>query len=250
MTIKTACIPGGEKKDVQVENGKIPVIIADDHELVRIGLRTVIQQSERFSVADEAQNGSELMKKLEEKPCQIVLLDLNMPKSGSSGGPDLATVSQEESVSGIVLSAYSGLLLLQSLKQKKPELKVLVITQHDSPEVIRKARDLGADGFVLKEEFNNSVIAALEALARGEKAFSSRVEEILSNKNQRSRPAISTREYEVLELIAHGFRDQEIADRLDITPRTVAFHKANLKSKLDADSTADLIAFYFSSKRR
>ena len=94
------------------------------------------------------------------------------------------------------------------------------------------------------------MIAALEALARGEKAFSSRVEEILSNKNQRSRPAISTREYEVLELIAHGFRDQEIADRLDITPRTVAFHKANLKSKLDADSTADLIAFYFSSKRR
>ena len=128
---------------------------------------------------------------------------------------------------------------------------MLIITQHDDQKVIQAADRLEVDGFLLKDEVNDAIVKALDIIQGGERAFSERVRQIKERPTpaHREEEALSPREREVLQLVAHGFRDKEISERLNIALRTVAFHKANIKEKLNAETTAEIIAYYYSHEK-
>ncbi len=233
-----------------MDASKIPVLIADDHALVRTGLRIVINNSSGYFVAGEATSGGELLPLLQAEKGRFIILDLQMqppPADAKGGGFTPVDDTREE-----LFRQYSGLLILQNIRRFWPDLRVLIITQYDDPAVIEAAVRLNVDGFLLKDELNEAILEALDAIGRGERAFSERVRRIQERPPDAGPLAdsiLSPREREVLELVAHGFRDREISERLNIAPRTVAFHKANIKEKLNADSTAEIIAYYYSGEK-
>lgn len=223
----------------QENSSKYPVIIADDHELIRTGLRIVIQGSPEFYIAAETDSAEALPGLLESGPCKILILDLHMPDGRNSGGlPDFRSEAD-----------WSGLHLLKLVKEKFPGVSVLIMTQYDDPVVVHEANRFNVDGFILKNEVNDVIIEALQSLVRGERFFSSRIQAIMGSPPVEPERILSPREFEVLELVANGFQDKEICDRLDISRRTVAFHKANIKEKLNAESTAEIIAYYYKNTR-
>lgn len=224
---------------------KIPVLIADDHALVRTGLRIVINNSDDYFVAGEASNGAELLKLLEENRAGMVILDLQMEHP--PGAQDEQAENENDPAAEELFRQYSGLFFLRKIRNSWPGVKVLIMTQHDDPRIIHSAVALDVNGFLLKDELNDAILQALESIRTGGSAFSERVEHIRLRPVREEKPdPLSPREREVLQLVSHGFRDREISERLNIAPRTVAFHKANIKEKLNAESTAEIIAHYYS----
>lgn len=224
------------------------VFIADDHQLVRTGLTYVIEQSGKFEViGSESVSTSIIQEILSLKP-DILILDIGMKMQESSDVTDVMIPDLFQNGFPVspdrILSHYGGLVILANIKKKQPGLKILVLTQYEDSELLSRIGALGADGIQLKAEMNNVIVSALEQIMTGNSAYSDQVTSIIKQ-NENNNTSLSPREMEILELIANGFRDKEIADRLEISPRTVAFHKANLKEKLNAESTAELIAFYF-----
>lgn len=227
------------------------IAIADDHQLVRTGLSFVISSSNKYTVSSEASSVEEALGLFSHNPPDVLILDIGMkipensaviedcfvPEFQQNGFP----VSRET-----ILSHYGGLVILATVKKTHPDSKVLILTQHEDSDLLSKVMSLGADGIQLKAEMNDTIVSALDQVVGGKTAYSEQVSALLQQKNnEKGSHSLSPREIEILELIANGFRDKEIAERLDISPRTVAFHKANLKEKLNAESTAELIAYYF-----
>ena len=199
------------------------VLLADDHALVRAGLRKILEARSDFAVVGEAADGRAALAALAQHPVDVVVLDLSMP------GAD-------------------GFEVLRRAKSIRAGLKVLVLTMHASGEHVARAVREGADGYLLKDSAVQDLVAAIHSVMAGREYYSPSVQRELTDLvrgetgRRRSEP-ITGREREVLKLVAQGLSTKEIAGRLEISSRTVESHRANLMRKLGVHSVAMLTQY-------
>jgi DNA-binding NarL/FixJ family response regulator len=198
---------------------RIRVLLADDHTLVRAGLRKILESSEAIEVVDEVASGAGALARLAIGGVDVVVLDLTMP-------------------------GMDGLEALRHIEAGHPDVKVLVLTMHaDSEHAVRAIRD-GAEGYLLKDSAADDLVAGVEAVMAGRAYYSEPVQRALSEMVRSGTPQrrpsdlLTDRELEVLKLVARGLSTKEIASKLDISGRTVETHRANLMRKLGLKSVA------------
>jgi DNA-binding NarL/FixJ family response regulator len=198
------------------------VILADDHTLVRSGIRRIVEAQPGFEVVGEAADGAEALALVRDTAPDVIVLDLNMPGTG-------------------------GLDVLPALKAARPGLKVVVLTMHAGREYVARAMQGGADAYLLKDSAVQDLVAAVEAVAAGRSYFSPSIQALMAELLHGDTPAqargtpLTDREREVLRWLARGLSSKEVAQRLDISVRTVETHRANLMQKLGVKSVALLI---------
>lgn len=201
------------------------VLLVDDHPLVRAGVRRVLDAESRLEVVGEAENGAAALQAIREQAPDVLVLDLAMPD-------------------------MDGLEVLPRAKKIRPELKIVVLTMHASPEYVVRAIQAGADGYILKESAVQDLLSAIDAVTAGRAFHSPQIQMQLGELlRQAAAPAareidrLTDRERDVLREIAVGRSTKQIAARLGIGSRTVESHRANLMRKLDLHSVALLTQF-------
>ncbi len=203
---------------------KYSIIIADDHALIRQGLKRLIEENESLKVVGEAGDGLELLGLLEKTTPDMILLDISMPH-------------------------LRGIEVINEAKRLCPNVKILMITMHKTEQYFLCAMSAGADGYLLKEDSDTELLAAIDIVMDGELYISPFLREQFSDEVIRQYrekgvfpcETLTNREVEVLKLVAEGLTSKEIAEILSISIRTVEHHRANLLKKLDLKNTADLI---------
>lgn len=201
----------------------IRIVLVDDQELVRAGVRKVLEGEPGMVVVGEAGDGNALMKLLREVEADIIVLDLNMP------GRD-------------------GFEALRDLNMADIAVKVLVLSLHDDSQYVARAVREGAHGYLLKDSAVQELPLAVRTVMQGQPFYSPRAQAALSEalrNGQRLDPVdlLSPREQEVLKRVAGGLSSKEIGATLNISPRTVETHRASLMRKLDLHSVAELTRF-------
>lgn len=209
---------------------KIRLLLAEDHTIVREGLRSLIDSSEDMEVVGEVGDGREALKKVEEIELDIVLMDIRMP-------------------------GLNGIEATRQIKKHFPDVKVLILSMHPDDEYVLEALRAGASGYILKQAAHEELFTAIRAVYRNDVFLSPSVSKkvvetyIQSNKSVIMELSVleklTPREREVLQLIAEGKSSKEISSLLFISPSTVETHKAHLKEKLGLRKTADLIRYAY-----
>src|ERR1700704_4496647 len=208
---------------------KLRILIADDHEVVRRGLCTLLQTHEGWEVCGEAKDGRETVEKAKQVRPDVVILDVGMPN-------------------------LNGLAATRQLLQQNPQQKVIVLTVTDSDHVIREALDAGARGFVLKSDAARDLISAVEALQHNRMFFTPRVNDMVlagfldrghngSNGEATKLPKLTPRESEGIQLLAEGKSSKEVACLLNLSTKTAETHRSNIMRKLDIHSIRDLVVY-------
>lgn len=203
----------------------IRIVIADDHTIFRSGLKLLLGSSTDFEVVAEADNGQRAVELTDELKPDIVLIDIGMPK-------------------------LNGIEATRLIKQNHPNTNVLILTMHRSDEYFFKALDAGASGYVLKGAETSELINALRAVSRDEVFLYPSVARRLVEKyfekspGEHSGPSkLTPREQEILKLLAEGYSNQEIAEKLVISPSTVHTHRTNLMEKLNLSKRFELVRY-------
>jgi len=203
---------------------RIRILLADDHAVLRAGLRALLAAQGDLEVVGEASDGGEAIRLTQTLRPDLVVMDIGMP-----------------GVSGIDATAR--------IKRDLPAVKVLILSMHDDRGYLRQVLRAGASGYVLKKAADTELLAAIRAAARGEvfldpalaKAL---VEEVMEPQAMgRETPPLSDRERDVLRLIAHGHTNQQVADRLCISVKSVETYKARLMEKLGLRGRAELVRY-------
>ncbi len=205
----------------------IRVLIADDHGVMRRGLRLQLEQCAGFDVAGEASDGRQAVQLAEELQPDIVLMDIGMPN-----------------LNGIEATAQIG--------KRCPAIKVIILSMHSDEEFLLRALTAGAKGFLLKESGDTDLERAVRSVAHGKSFFSPAIQQTLmedyvSQLRQRglqdSYDLLTDREREVLQMLAEGKSNKEVATVLDCSVNTVATHRMHLMQKLDLHSSADIVLY-------
>ena len=203
------------------------IVIAEDHTILREGLRMLLSSNPAFEVVGEAQDGLEAIRSVESLKPDLILMDLSMPRMNGVGA-------------------------IQEIKKLNPSTKILVLTVHKTEEHILTALKTGADGYILKDATRGELMLALDNIFSGrsylspgisEKVIEGYLEGRKSVKSSTSWDTLTQREREILKMIAEGYRNKDIADYLCISAKTVEKHRANLMKKLDLHSASSLTAF-------
>ncbi len=200
----------------------IRLIIADDHEIFRKGLRIILNELDEVKVIGEAQNGHELFEILKNYEADLVLMDIRMP-------------------------VMDGIEATKKIVERYPKVKVIALTMFEEISYFNQMIEAGADGFLLKKTNKDELQRAITQVMQGETYFS---EEFMSNVNRTQRPAsrlgsieLTDREQEVLELICKGMSNAEISKYLGVSARTVDGHRAHLLEKTGAKNSPHLVMF-------
>ena len=202
------------------------IILADDHHMFRSGIRRIIEDAKGFEVIGESRDGLELIELLKKAKPDMIILDISMPR-------------------------LRGLEAAREIKKIHPNIKILFLTMHREQGYLLQALDAKADGYLLKEDTHRQLIAAIKSIRAGKRFLSPLMTEELSQNlpeliNHTDPPkdeGLSTREKEVLTLLAEGRSSQEIADLLFISLRTVEHHRASMKKKLKVKNIVDLVKY-------
>ena len=199
------------------------ILIADDHAIVRDGLRRILLGAPGFEVAGEATDGDEVMTRVREGGFDLLLLDMSMP-------------------------GKSGIELIKWVKATRPELAVLVLSMHQEEQYAVRAIRAGASGYVTKESASALLVAAIRKVADGGLYISPGVAEQLAltlrpQATELPHQTLSDREYEVFGLLVTGATVSDIAERLHLSGKTVSTHKARILEKMAMDSVADLVRY-------
>lgn len=211
---------------------KIKVIVADDHDIVRFGICSVLNSVDDIEVIGEASDGDEAISLYMDKKPDVALIDITMP------GKD-------------------GIETTTEILKQDPEAKILILTMHINEDYLNQAIKAGSLGYLLKNCEKEELFNGVRSVADGRKVFSSSVSKLITesyiSKIKDNRPVatstssqdikLTKREREILGLIADGLTSQEIAENLFISPRTVETHRANLLQKLDIKNTAGLVRY-------
>ena len=208
---------------------EITLLIVDDHPLVRHGLRDVIGRNSRFKIIGECADGDEALKKISALKPQIVILDIDMPR-------------------------LNGVETIRAIRELPFAVKVVILTMYKEEDMFNAAMDLGAKAYVLKENAANDVLIALEKVERGETFISAmmleasrrrgdRVKELLLSKPQIE--SLTPAERRILKLVGEDLTSKEIADRLNLSVRTVDNHRQHICNKLKLHGTHSLLKFAF-----
>jgi DNA-binding NarL/FixJ family response regulator len=204
----------------------VRILLADDHAVVRRGLRVLFEARQDFEICAEARNGREAVElTLHHKP-DVAILDMS-------------------------LSVVNGIEATREIRKESPGTEVMIFTSHDQEDEIRSVLHAGARGFVLQSEADDQIVRAVEALAQHRAFFSGRISERLldsffekSRSGHRTFP-LTVREREVVQLIAEGNSNRRTAQLLSISVKTVETHRTASMRKLDIHSTADLVRYAF-----
>lgn len=206
---------------------KIRILIAEDHEIVREGVKMIIEMQADMIVVGEAQNGREAIEMAQTLLPEIVIMDVSMPE-------------------------LNGLVATAKLKRILPDVKIITLTRHSDEAYLREILQAGASGYILKQSASEELLRGIRAVASGESYLDSAVTgKVLSNfmeKRDKLRGDISgapltERETEILREIAFGYSNREIAERYDISIKTVEAHKANALKKLNMNGRKDIIRY-------
>lgn len=204
------------------------LILAEDHVLVREGIKKLIEDFADLHVVGEAGDGLQLIKLLLKVPADMVILDISLPDQ------------------------FSGIELTREIKRNHPHIKVLILTMHKKKEYLQDAVAAGTDGYLLKEDASRELISAINRIRQGEIYVSPLLSAELANlyvQSHRGVPAAPTeepltpREIEIIKLIAEGKSSREIADRLFLSFRTIQNHRARIMKKLNIKKNTDLVKY-------
>ena len=202
----------------------IKILIADDHKMVRNGVRLMLESQKVFkTIITEASNGFEVLHFLEKEQFDVVLLDISMPE-------------------------MDGIVTLKKIKSKSIKVPVIMMTMHNEENVINKAVELGACGYILKNSGIDELVKAIQSVINRERYFSNEVSQILIkgiNKKVKTtkNEVLSDRELEVLVLIVRELTNKEIAEKLNLSYRTVEGHRIHIMEKLNLKSTIGLVKY-------
>jgi DNA-binding NarL/FixJ family response regulator len=204
------------------------IMVADDHEVVRKGLCALLQSQPEWEICAEAADGREAVDKAEKLKPDAVILDIGMP-------------------------ILNGLEATRQILKTNPQVRVLVLTLHDSDQVVREVLNAGARGFLLKSDAARDLVSAVEALRRDKTYFTSKVatmvlEGFLRNDGNappapRTRNRLTPREREIVQLLAEGKSTKEVAVALGLSVKTAETHRSNIMRKLELHSVSDLVLY-------
>ncbi len=201
----------------------IKILIADDHPIVRKGLKDIIKETSDMEVADEARNGKEVLEKVRKGDFDVVVLDISMP-------------------------GRSGLEILKEIKNEKPKLSVLILSVHPEDQYAIRVLKAGASGYLTKESAPDELITAIRKASLGKKYISySLAEKIAFDLETGTEKALhktlSDREYEVMRMIASGKTSKEIAKELFLSVKTVSTYRSRILEKMKMKNNAELIHY-------
>lgn len=202
----------------------VKVMIADDHSMIREGLKQLLELEGEFEVIEEACDGEECIEKLKNANPDILLLDINMPK-------------------------MNGLEVLQKMKELKWNTKVLVLTVHNEVEYLLKAVDIGVNGYLLKDSESAELKKAILSVVNGEDYIQPSLIPVLNakmidrNKDNEKLEQLTKRELQVLKLLSIGKLNRQVAEELDISERTVKNHVSNIFKKIDVKDRTQAAVF-------
>ncbi len=208
---------------------KIRVVLADDHVMLRSGLKLLLNGQKDIEVVGEASDGVEAVSKTAELKPDVLLLDITMPNMG-------------------------GIDALRTIKEKNPAISILILTMHENEAYLLEALKAGASGYILKKAADNELMSAIRAVYNGEVIIPSSltksvVKEMVSGSGSREESVandqeqLSPRELEVLTLVAQGYTNQQVADRLYLSVKTVETYKARVMEKLNLGSRVELVRY-------
>jgi DNA-binding NarL/FixJ family response regulator len=213
---------------IEEERGVLRVFVADDHEIVRRGVRGLVESQEGWELCGEAADGQTALERALDLRPDVCVLDVSLP-------------------------VLNGLAVTRRLRQSAPETEVLLFSMHDDDETVSGGLAAGARGYLLKSEADEQLVHAIAALARHKPFFSATVSELLLdaalNERRKSRlEAFTARELEVSQLIAEGNSNKMIARRLDISVKTVESHRAAAMRKAGVRTAAEFVRFAIKHK--
>jgi DNA-binding NarL/FixJ family response regulator len=213
------------------KGGRISVIVVDDHEVVRVGLRTLLAADANIDLVGEASSGREAVALAKQLRPEIVLMDLAMP-------------------------LLNGMEATRQILQDCPSIKIIALSSYNDPEHVEQAVAAGASGYLLKGMAPANLLGAIYEVHRGKRCFSPAIAERIVENEMRSGPSttansgaiLSIREAEVLQLIAEGMANKQIAEELRLSIKTIEKHRHALMGKLDLHSVADLVRYAIARK--
>jgi len=203
-------------------------MLVDDHSIVRDGIRLLLEQAEGLEIIDEANDGEEALEKLKSHQPDVVLMDISLP-------------------------GMSGIQTTQVITRLYKSVRVLMLSMHNNEDYILRSVEAGAYGYILKDSSSDEMIKAIRMIAAGEKYYSSPVASIILNGymqqlkkgNKQGREVqpsrLSNKEKEILQFLVDGMSSREIAERLQLSVRTVDNHRANMMRRLQVRNAAELV---------
>lgn len=210
---------------------KIRILLADDHTILREGIRSLLENESDMEVIAEAEDGHQAIKMADQNRPDVILMDIAMPR-------------------------LNGLEATSQIKKFIPDAKILILTMYDNEEYIRKALAAGAMGYILKDAATRELLGAIRAVHQGEAVLSPAVTRLVIEdylrwgdlKTPEPDDDLSEREREILQLIAEGHTNKQIAEILCISIKTVQAHRSNLMNKLDLHDRGELIKYAIQKK--
>jgi DNA-binding NarL/FixJ family response regulator len=202
------------------------ILIADDHEIVRRGLRALLETRPDWEVVGEAVTGRQAVEEARRLVPDVVIMDITMPE-------------------------MNGLEATRQVRKEVPEIEVLVLSVHDSEQLVREVLEAGARGYVLKSDAGRDLVAAVESMCQHKPFFTAKVSEMMLEgflrggpaEAQKLPPALTAREREIVQLLAEGKSNKEAADVLGISVKTVETHRSHVMAKLNLHSMSDLVRY-------
>jgi two-component system response regulator NreC len=205
----------------------IRILLADDHTILRAGLKMMLNAQPDMEVVGEAQDGRQALQEAQRLQPDIILMDITMPD-------------------------MNGIEATKQIKKELPDVKVLILTMHEHEEYVFQALRAGASGYMLKEAADTELISALRIIQSGQFYLSPAAQSVMvgdylqrvrTGEEKDSYSSLTEREREILKLVAEGYTNNQIAERLVISPKTVDTHRTHIMDKLNLHSRAELVKY-------
>jgi DNA-binding NarL/FixJ family response regulator len=206
----------------------VRILIADDHEVVRRGLRALLETRPDWEISGEAVTGRQAVEETKRLTPDVVIMDISMPE-------------------------MNGLEATRQIRKAVPQTQILILSVHDSEQLVREVLEAGARGYVLKSDAGRDLIAAVESLCQHKPFFTARVSEMMiegylksggaAEMNKEALNPLTAREREIVQLLAEGRSNKEVASLLAISVKTVETHRSHIMAKLNLHSMSDLVRY-------